>query len=115
MEETTNQSGELYYIIKRSCDLITLQRRTRERLLSVLNTCGAAMTTNPSVSRHVQLSYNIIVIMWCQVIFDDESMIQGYSSVSEGTSIRDELEVNSLRESEMMDNSQPESQVMSYL
>ena len=49
------------------------------------------------------------------MIFDDESMIQGYSSVSEGTSIRDELEVNSLRESEMMDNSQPESQVMSYL
>ncbi|XP_065885600.1 protein furry homolog isoform X2 [Dysidea avara] len=65
------------------------QRRTRERLLSVLNTCGAAMTTNPSV------------------IFDDESIIQGYSSVSDATSIRDEMEVNS----EMLENSQRDSQI----
>lgn len=49
------------------------------------------------------------------MIFDDESMIQGPSSMSEGTSIRDELEVNSLRDSEMMENSQPESQVTSNL
>ena len=43
------------------------------------------------------------------MIFDDESMLQGCSS--EGTSTRDDLEVNSLRDSEMMENSQPESQV----
>ena len=47
------------------------------------------------------------------MIFDDESVIQGYSS--EGTSVRDEQEVNSTRDSEMMENSQPESQVTSKM
>jgi len=46
------------------------------------------------------------------VIFDDESIVQGYSSLSEGTSVKDEVEVNSLRDSELMENSQPESQVI---
>lgn len=47
------------------------------------------------------------------MIFDDESMLQGYSS--EGTSTRDDLEVNSLRDSEMMENSQPESQIFANM
>ena len=42
------------------------------------------------------------------MIFDDESIIQGFSSVSDATSIRDEMEVNS----EMLESSQRDSQVV---